>query len=120
MEKPEAMKSLLLFTTLCFTLSLTQCKDDDHKPSDACVTNPAKNLPWLKAQITSFKINQTDVSIFQIDYQSTAIFMMMPCCPLCEVIPSYYDCDGNVLENIENESLGDYTLIWSLPDSACG
>ena len=51
---------------------------------------------------------------------TTTIFMMMPCCPTCEVIPAYYDCDGNELESIEYEDFGDQTLIWKLPSSVCG
>ena len=112
------MKSLLLFTALCITLSFTQCKDDD---TSFCVTeNPTEDLIWLKTRIRLYEQLQSDQLIFQGTYNLKTVFMIYYCCPMCEVVPAYYDCMGNELTDVQYDQIGNLELIWSLPNSSCG
>ena len=111
------MKSLLLFSILCITLSLTRCKDEDSR---SCTDNPTEDLPWLKETIEGYEQTQTDMLIYQVQYKTKTIFSIVWCCHTCEVIPAYFDCNGNELTHIDYTKIRNQVLIWSLPTTACG
>jgi hypothetical protein len=108
-------------TLLCFVLLLGACSGDDHNPVNTCdVINPVTQLPWLKASIESYqKYNGTiDITVEQGVYQFKTVFIIIPCCPACYLVPPpVHTCEGTAIENLSpgDPAITDRKVIWKTP-----
>lgn len=113
------MKFTLL---ICLALLFVTCSDDDHRANTCSVVNPVKELDWLKEAIESYKDGPADVSVEQGTYLFKTVFILTPCCPVCDVQdlagPSpVYTCEGDVIDNLfpGDPGITDRKVIWKTP-----
>ncbi|WP_297338161.1 hypothetical protein [Algoriphagus sp.] len=117
------MKNPLLILVMLLVFA-TSCQENEN-PRLACgVENPAVNLTWLSELIdelegTAFDRNYSYIN--QVNYQGQVLFVQANCCPNCNSVPIYYDCEGNVFEdeNLVFSELTTLALIWKSESSLC-
>ncbi|SFG35424.1 hypothetical protein SAMN04487988_10367 [Algoriphagus hitonicola] len=107
-------------TMLVFSFS---CQEKEN-PIQACgVENPVANLTWLNERVeelesTEFGRNYSYIS--EVLYQGQTLFMEGNCCPNCNSVFTYYDCQGNLFEDeIASTEVTENKLIWKSESSLC-
>lgn len=124
------MKKTVLALTLLL-LTMLSCKDDDvDKLSNSCqVSNPVEDLEWLKEKIEEL-IAQTDSEflkyfyVSQNTYMGKTVFIFPNCCPTCNTAIPVYDCEGNPIgfvgdDSISTNILNNDTIIWNPENFSC-
>ena len=119
----KTIKIFLLIIGLAF--SCEEGKDCCTHPCD--VNNPAENLPWLKAEIDSWKSTGELYKYFYVEqgnYFGQPVFIMKDCCPFCNTITPVLDCKGEVLwyaysEPDKTALITDLKIIWKSDDLQC-
>ena len=117
------MRTLL---PLLLILALS-CDDEDHV-SLCLVADPARDLPWLAAEIKEMR--ESDMSsllyVTQARYGSETVIIFENCCPYCMTLIPVYNCAGEFLGNVGNgpdeidvEILERDTVVWASEDSTC-
>jgi hypothetical protein len=99
------MKKLIL-VSLIFITCLSSCQ----KEKVCGVTNPKKDLPWLKERISGFKKDQLNINskVYQCAYRDGTGFLIEYCvgCPDA----------GYILTNCEGENL---CVMWGVSGDPC-
>ncbi|MFI0430519.1 hypothetical protein [Mariniflexile sp. HMF6888] len=120
-------KNILVLTLLLLTIS--SCKDDDDNLSNSCqVSNPIEDLDWLKEKIE--ELAQTDSELLkyfyisQNTYMGKTVFIFPNCCPTCNTVVPVYDCEGNPIgfvgdDTISINILNNDTIIWNPENFSC-
>lgn len=119
------MKKLIYFSLMALLASACHhdCVEVDPGPTVCGVTNPAENLPWLKAIIDGFKKDTSAMASYhyvqQSTYQGNTVFIVGTCIPWCELSCfSIVDCEGKDFDRLI-ELDGPATVLWKAENSSC-
>ena len=122
------MKSKFTYLLLA-VLALNSCSKDsktDDLPTNTCgVTNPVKDLTWLKETVAAYEFTELkNIFIWQTEYQAETIFVVGTCKASIDPHLGVFDCEGNEI-SITNE-LTDYLnsvtskyIIWKPENFEC-
>jgi hypothetical protein len=115
------MKSIF---PLCLALLLISCSGDDDKPTTCGVKSPTTQLPWLKEAIEEYnEPDFMDVSVEQGEYNSQTVFIVIPCCPTCDMLPPpVYNCEGQEIAGLASfdNDITHRKVIWKTPANKAG
>jgi len=99
------------------------CKDKDTLPTVCGVVDPVTELPWLKAKVEARANEKTEFQkkqyLTQADYEGNWVFFFGICCPNCNYLIEFYDCDGNVVTVEDYTKLKKQTVIWKPEGFEC-
>jgi hypothetical protein len=114
---------------LAITVLLTDCSMNDISSNAACnVANPARDLPWLKAEIEAGNYAEPndflDYLIYKAVYNGATVLYTEICCPTCNTIPPYLkNCAGETIGqlgvSVEKSALLHATVIWRSNNGVC-
>jgi len=105
-------------------LILTGCTHHDLPPAACGSVDPQANLPRLAEKI--HELNDNELSrynyITTAQYESQTVFIVKNCCPFCLSVFEVYDCQGNalfVLSEDTQEKMSGERLVWAAEESEC-
>lgn len=109
---------LLVLTSMITIFSIISC-DKEKSENNACnVSNPTKELVWLKTMINDL----SDYDYIMIaKYKGETIFFTGNCNPAANYVSSAYNCNGDVIgyTNDIHAEISDARLLWKHEDSKC-
>lgn len=100
------------------------CADHNIGPKNTCsVRDPAKNLLWLKAEITWREQHANELSKYFFiqhgKYKGESVFIYNNCCPMCDTIIQIFNCEGEELFIHDDHEIKDLEILWSPEDFEC-
>ncbi len=116
----EKRRMKLSLFALFLVMAVACCKDDKG-PLVCNVEDPISDLAWLKQK--TVELSQGGFGkyayITQSDSDNGIIFTMHNCCPVCDYVPTYYDCSGTKIEGSALKGLKNQKRIWLSEDNEC-
>jgi hypothetical protein len=119
----------LAILTVIVLMILISCKKDTTAPTfkNTCnVTNPAKDIPWLKNRIDALLISDQATLkyqyVLQAEYRKKTVFIFGNCNPASFAVFPVYSCTNVLLGNmgqIPADSLLNQTTLWKSQGSLC-
>lgn len=119
----------LTILTVMLLIILISCNKDTSTPTvkNTCnVTNPAKDLPWLKSRIDVLLISdQSTINyqyVLQAEYRGETVFIFGNCDPASFAVFPVYNCTNVQLGNVGQipaDSLQHKTTLWKSQGSLC-
>ena len=123
------MKKILLQTILLlFLISSCNNTDNDDKNNTCNVSNPIEDLTWLKDKITELEQTSSyesgEIYISQANYNGNTVFIMGNCCAVCNTIVPIYNCEGESIGYIGDDTFDSTILekdviIWKPENFVC-
>ena len=121
-------KTLLTSAFLLFIMTSCNYSDKDDYNNTCNVSNPIENLSWLKDKI--LELEQTslyesgEIYISQANYNGNTIFIMGNCCAVCNTIVPIYNCKGESIGYIGDDTFDSTILekdviIWKPENFIC-
>ena len=111
------MKFTIILSTTLF-MFLMQCDTAPIKTTCG-VSNPAEELPWLKAKTDELKQSSLyeagQVYIWTTQFNGENYFIIDNCCPNCNSVLSIYTCDGEDVSS--NQTISDYIYSYDKSSS---
>lgn len=121
-----------LLSIVMITFSCQKDNDDEVLLAACNFPNPMEDLEWLKNKINEFEnseletyeFNQAYTYITQAQKDGNAIFILANCCPHCNSYSPVYNCEGEEIGSIGDDTysfdlLENSTLIWKSENSLC-
>jgi hypothetical protein len=123
MKSKRNFCQLMIFSVFLLFFSC----DKDHMSDNTCnVSNPLKELEWLKSTIQNIEQLSPDASkyyyISMAKYNGETVFIEGNCDPLANSVLPVLSCNGEqlgVLGEINPDSLTDRKVIWKTANSVC-
>jgi hypothetical protein len=104
-------------------LTILACDSDGDNSSFCNVTDPVKELPWLRDTVAELKTSGEDVTVRMGEYQHQKVFMFSICCITCSrfnyLAPTLYNCMGKEIENADLNKFTYQETIYRKDDSDC-
>jgi hypothetical protein len=93
------MKSLLLLLPALVLMAFSCETTEETGLTNTCsVTNPARDLPWLREQIQVLERQDSSVvTIYQAEYKGETVFIFDTCCINCNTVVPVYNCKGEII-----------------------
>lgn len=116
-------KFLYLPFIVCLSISCTDHDNPTHLSNTCSVDNPVEDLPWLKQKISEMETSKNallEFSYIQMGtYKNETIFIANSCCPYCYIVPVIYNCNGDVMDNVDSGKVENVKTIWKPKNFAC-
>jgi hypothetical protein len=117
------MKKILLFALLSFSVFSCQkheLANPELSSTTACgVTNPLKELPWLKAEVDKAAAVSDYCTLWQVtqgEYAGKTVYIVVVSGALCCTCGNMvYDCEGEVVlacDAAEEGNIANKKVIW--------
>ena len=107
-------KTLLTSAFLLFIMTSCNYSDNDDKNNTCNVSNPIEDLTWLKDKITELEQTSSyesgEIYISQANYNGNTVFIMGNCCAVCNTIVPIYNCEGESIGYIGDDTF-DSTIL---------
>jgi hypothetical protein len=109
---------------------MTSCNysDNDDRNNTCNVSNPIEDLTWLKDKITELEQTSSyesgEIYISQANYNGNTVFIMGNCCAVCNTIVPIYNCEGESIGYIGDDTFDSTILekdviIWKPENFVC-
>ncbi|WP_215226564.1 hypothetical protein [Echinicola shivajiensis] len=116
------MKKAVYFLFACFLVFAISCKDEEQPSASCGVENPAEDLAWMKPVIDELKSTEIGRDYGYIrsgNYEGNNYYYVGSCCPNCNWAPIFYNCEGEVQEDLEISDLTEVKLVWKSESNMC-
>ena len=102
------------------------CHDDSDLHTTCSVKDPTRDLEWLASKIEVMKASTMSEYLYisQAEYKDKTVFIYGNCCPYCDTVVPVYNCSGEHIGDIGDESFDPSLLehdhvIWQSENSEC-
>lgn len=121
-------KTFLTSAFLLFMMTSCNNTDNDDINNTCNVSNPIEDLTWLKDKITELEQTSSyesgEIYISQANYNGNTIFIMGNCCAACNTIVPIYNCEGESIGYIGDNTfdtnlLNKDVIIWKPENFIC-
>ena len=121
-------KTLLTSAFLLFIMTSCNYSDNDDNNNTCNVSNPIEDLTWLKDKITELEQTSSyesgEIYISQANYNGNTVFIMGNCCAVCNTIVPIYNCEGESIGYIGDDTFDSTILekdviIWKPENFVC-
>jgi hypothetical protein len=106
-----------------FVCALIFSCDSDSDKSFCDVSDPVKELQWLKDTVSEIQASNQDIIVQTGEYKGQQVFTFLICCPVCSgrsfVAPELYNCAGAKIQNADFDKYTYQEKLYSKPDSDC-
>jgi hypothetical protein len=123
MKSKLNLRQLLIFSCFLFIFS---CEKDYLSDNTCNVSNPLKELPWLKSAIQNIEQLSPDESkysyISMAKYNGETVFIESNCNPVADSVFPVLNCAGQkigIMGEISPDSLINRKVIWKPANSVC-
>ncbi len=110
-------------------LTVISCDNDDNElpiVASCDVANPIQNLEWLKSLVESKRADESTLAKYFYleiaEYENETVFIDNNCCPICNTVVPFYNCDGELLGTLNSEINADFRnrkIIFKRDDFEC-
>jgi hypothetical protein len=120
------MKTLTISLCSLFVVCVTLfgCDSGEGFRNYCNVTDPLKQLGWLKDTVAEIEANDEDIIIKSGDYNGEKVYTFHYCCLACRLDNLYaqaqmFNCLGTQIKNPELDQYKNIETIYRKEDSAC-
>jgi hypothetical protein len=123
-QKCDTMKKLIYNAfIICLLFACTDHNNPSRLSNTCSVDNPAEDLPWLKQKISEMEASPNTTtkfaSVLMGTYDGETVFIFDNCCPFCDMMIFVYNCDGQIMDNVDSGMVTKPKIIWKPADFAC-